>query len=346
LSRGISRQTSEGGASAGAGAARQANIRLDEKSWLECFDSKHRYGSNLREYYHAWRELGAPGKHFWSWLDSEPLPRLPGLPRERLEREVVTYLTEEERVQYRVHVVDGRFICNDGSLLHTGRASEQNEWIFVLSAGEPQTLYAHRKETRSIPRFHHTSFLAAQPVSVAGKLEVLEGQLHSINLHSGHYRPREDRDLLLFLDVLEDNGVDLAMIRVDVQRLVKSSRHGQPAGGTGGRGATSQQQQQLGGGGGLYAAAGGGGPGPKIHKRHNRKMWQGLHTRWFLEHKQRARGLMKQITAGREDGAVRLRPAMKILLQRLASSSAADDPAACLDVDDAELGVGGKTPPT
>ena len=46
-------------------------------------------------------------------------------------------------------------------------------------------------------------------VKVAGQLVVIEGRLQSINLHSGHYRPREDRDLLSFLDVLEENGVDL-----------------------------------------------------------------------------------------------------------------------------------------
>ena len=129
---------------------------------------------------------------------------------------------------------------------------------------------APEQETKQIPRFHHTSFLAAEPVQVAGQLEVREGRLQSINLHSGHYRPREDRDLvrprpsphssllyhrlgcarangqcllavdltqagvlwqLSFLDVLEENGVDLATIRVDVQRMLKSSRHAAPRAG-------------------------------------------------------------------------------------------------------------------
>lgn len=245
-------------------------IQLDEKSWLECFDQKHRYGSNLRAYYKAWGEAGMPGKHFWDWLDSDPRPDLSSLPRAKLEREVVTYLTESEREQFRVNVVDGLLSCEDGTLLDTGACTADNEWIFVLSAAD-QVLYAHRKETKQIPRFHHTSFLAAEPVQVAGQLEVREGRLQSINLHSGHYRPREDRDLLSFLDVLEENGVDLATIRVDVQRMLKSSRHAAPRAGA---------------------------VVVKERKRDNRKMWKGLHTRWFLEHKKAAVDVLREIRSG------------------------------------------------
>ena len=89
----------------------EQSIYLDEKSWLECFDRKHRYGSNLRHYYHSWRDQGMPGKHFWAWLDeSRPLPDLACLPREKLQREVVTYLSAEERVQFQVQVEDGLLI--------------------------------------------------------------------------------------------------------------------------------------------------------------------------------------------------------------------------------------------
>eukprot|EP01048_Picozoa_sp_COSAG05_P008961 COSAG05_NODE_709_length_7823_cov_2.423485_4_plen_558_part_00 len=283
----------------------EQSIHLDEKSWLECFDRKHRYGSNLRPYYHAWRELGLPGKHFWAWLDeSSPLPDLPCLRREKLEAEVVTYLSPEERTRYRVNVEDGLLIKEDGSLLHTGSVTREggNEWIFVLGAAD-QMLYAHRKETQRIPRFHHTSFLAAEPVKVAGQIEVSQGRIQSINLHSGHYRPREDRDLLSFLDVLEDNGVDLDTIRVDVQRMLKSSRHGPAPGARPSIGAHSAVAAAAAGGVGGGAAAGAvGATGAQVKqpKRNNRKMWKGLYTRWFLQHKKAAQPFLAEIRSHSE----------------------------------------------
>lgn len=238
-------------------------IVLDQKSWLECFDCKHRYGANLRPYYKAWLDNGTPGKHFWDWLDNEPRPELPELPRSKLDSEVVTYLdTDDKRAQFRVQIVGGVMLTSDGAILNTGKNTEGNEWIFVVSARD-EVMYVHRKETSSIPRFHHTSFLGAEPVKVAGQLEVINGQLVSVNLHSGHYRPREDRDLLRFLRALEDNGIDLTHIRVDVQRLVKKARDG--------------------------------GKEKKVHKKHNRQMWKGIRARWFLEHKQASSRLFDEI---------------------------------------------------
>jgi hypothetical protein len=247
----------------GASGAESDAIVLDQKSWLECFDRKHRYGANLRPYYKAWLDNGTPGKHFWDWLDTEPRPKLPELPRDKLDAEVVTYLdTDAERAMFRVQMVNGVMLTSDGAILDTGKAADGNEWIFVVSARD-QIMYVHRKETRTIPRFHHTSFLGAEPVKVAGQLEVINGQLTSVNLHSGHYRPREDRDLLRFLRELEGSGIDLAHIRVDVQRLVKKARDG--------------------------------GKENKTQKKHNRQMWKGIRARWFLEHKQASARLHDEI---------------------------------------------------
>lgn len=238
-------------------------IVLDQKSWLECFDRKHRYGGNLRPYYKAWQENGTPGKHFWDWLDTEPRPELPELPRSKLDAEVVTYLdTDAKRAKFRVQIVNGVMLTSDGTVLDTGESAEGNEWIFVVSAVE-QIMYVHRKETQSIPRFHHTSFLGAEPVKVAGQIEVINGQVMSVNLHSGHYRPREDRDLLRFLRALEVSGIDLVHIHVDVQRLVKKARDG--------------------------------GEEKKTQKKHNRQMWKGIRARWFLEHKQASTRLFDEI---------------------------------------------------
>ena len=74
---------------------------------------------------------------------------------------------------------------------------------------------------------------------------------------------------------------DVDTIRVDVQRMLKSSRHG-PAAGAGGGGAA---------GAGAAAAT-------KQPKRNNRKMWKGLYTRWFLLHKQAAQPLFAELRRG------------------------------------------------
>ena len=98
----------------------------------------------------------------------------------------------------------------------TGRSTKDNEWIFVLSAAD-QTMYAHRKVTKSIPRFHHTSFLAAEPVQVAGQLEVDNGNLRSINLHSGHYRP-SDEDFARCVQSFRDAGVPMDQVTIAAQK--------------------------------------------------------------------------------------------------------------------------------
>eukprot|EP01050_Picozoa_sp_SAG11_P017345 SAG11_NODE_2491_length_3293_cov_2.356606_2_plen_538_part_00 len=236
-------------------------IQLDEKSWLECFDKKHRYGAHLRPYYKRWLELGTPGKHFWSWLDSEPYVDLKECPRDVLERDVVTYLSASEREQFRVFASDGLIRWQDGRTVMT---PEDEEWIFVVAAKDGH-MYCHRKIKESNPRFQHTSFLGAEAVRVAGKLCVQDGKLVSLNLHSGHYRPREDRDLVSFLLFLEDGGFDLAQIRVDVQRIIKTARDdGVPV-------------------------------GTKKRKRETAKLWRGSRTVWYLEHKKLARAYLRDI---------------------------------------------------
>jgi hypothetical protein len=236
-------------------------IQLDQKSWLECFDEKHRYGAHLRPYYQRWLELGTPGKHFWAWLDGEPLVDLPDCPRALLERDVVTYLSPEQRQQFRVNIANGLLSWHNGSVFHTPGGEE---WIFVVAAKDGH-LYCHRKETKQIPRFQHTSFLGAEAVRVAGKLVVENGKLVALNLHSGHYRPREDRDLVTFLRLLERHGCCLSSISVDVQRIIKSARDG-----------------------GIAGAA-------KKHKKDCEKLWRGSHTVWYLEHKRNASDFLADI---------------------------------------------------
>ncbi|OKL56996.1 hypothetical protein UA08_07716 [Talaromyces atroroseus] len=84
---------------------------MDLQYFLEMVDTKHRYGSNLRAYHSVWKN--SPSKqNFFYWLDygEGKDVELERVPRERLEREQVRYLSREERQDYLVVVdANGRF---------------------------------------------------------------------------------------------------------------------------------------------------------------------------------------------------------------------------------------------
>lgn len=84
---------------------------MDLQYFLEMVDTKHRYGSNLRTYHNVWKN-GPSKQNFFYWLDygDGKDVEVERVPRDRLEREQVRYLTREERQNYLV-VVDknGRF---------------------------------------------------------------------------------------------------------------------------------------------------------------------------------------------------------------------------------------------
>lgn len=84
---------------------------MDLQYFLEMVDVKHRYGSSLRQYHNVWKN--SPSRqNFFYWLDYGEGKdfELEQVPRDRLEREQVRYLTREERLDYLVSVDDaGRF---------------------------------------------------------------------------------------------------------------------------------------------------------------------------------------------------------------------------------------------
>ncbi|RLN02227.1 hypothetical protein BBJ28_00000242 [Nothophytophthora sp. Chile5] len=189
---------------------------VDKKSWLEVCDRKHRYGANLRAYYKEWKRQ--PTKpSFWEWLDDESI-EVAGVPRTKLERETVLYCdTAAERQKFALSVLNG-VIVHDSTqeIVETG----QEGWIFVLRDG---VLYGSQKETKKIPRIHHTSFVGGECVQTAGMMVIVDGVIKTIYPHSGHYRPSE-YELLVLLRFLVKNGVDLSDVEVDVQRIQKVFR--------------------------------------------------------------------------------------------------------------------------
>jgi hypothetical protein len=84
---------------------------MDLQYFLEMVDTKHRYGSNLRAYHSVWKN-GPSKQNFFYWLDYGDGKdfEIERVPRDRLEREQVRYLTREERQNYLVLVdKNGRF---------------------------------------------------------------------------------------------------------------------------------------------------------------------------------------------------------------------------------------------
>jgi hypothetical protein len=80
--------------------------------FLEMVDLKHRYGSNLRIYHEEWKKSDTK-ENFFYWLDYGEGRNVDteACPRDRLEREMVRYLSREERQYYLATVdADGR-IC-------------------------------------------------------------------------------------------------------------------------------------------------------------------------------------------------------------------------------------------
>jgi hypothetical protein len=86
---------------------RQEAVMMKMDYFLEMVDLKHRYGSSLRSYHAVWREADTQ-QNFFYWLDHGDGRdvELPGISRERLEREQVRYLSRDER-QYYLVKVDG-----------------------------------------------------------------------------------------------------------------------------------------------------------------------------------------------------------------------------------------------
>lgn len=173
--------------------------------WLEAMDERHRYGSLLRPYYDVWLSAGAP-ENFFFWLDygegrfvdlanASCTPRNV-VSRVQLERSCVEYCSEKEREQYRVIVHNGSLVWVSernpgcGGSYSCVDTKNQLKWIFVIDLC--RNMYVNKKKKRA---FHHSSFVAGQPVMAAGRISVRDGLVVCIGPNSGHYRTSWDQML-------------------------------------------------------------------------------------------------------------------------------------------------------
>lgn len=92
------------------------------------------------------------------------------------------------------------------------RADGEKSLNYVLSGqGE---IFAHRA-IKNV--FHHSSFLAGEPVACAGEITIRDGKVVDINNRSGHYRPTAIH-LLQTIITLHHMGVISPSCRVDLHR--------------------------------------------------------------------------------------------------------------------------------
>ncbi|NEW34876.1 hypothetical protein GV791_20270 [Nocardia cyriacigeorgica] len=102
----------------------------------------------------------------------------------------VSYLDEQERQPYRLHIRDGRLYDSRGQLFDTAAARtlwtpQGGRAIFVMDADG--VLYSSPHHI--LGKFHHSSFLGGAPSAGAGELAASFGVIRVISDHSTHYRP-------------------------------------------------------------------------------------------------------------------------------------------------------------
>jgi len=199
--------------------------RLDNKHYLEAFDSSHRYGGYLKNYHKRWLDSDCPDS-FFDWLDegdgqSLDLSDQGGVDRETLQKSTVEYCTKISRRKYvvveKMMEVDERMCLQLSHLLGSEAIQAEAEcdseletikMIFVL--GSDDVLYMAKKVKGN---FHHTSFFGARCIKLAGSVRLNEkGVVTEVNPYSGYYKPQKEEVERLLQRRWADLGVDLTTI--------------------------------------------------------------------------------------------------------------------------------------
>lgn len=211
-------------------------LTIDSRSILEVADEKHRYGKNLRLYFQEFNKLHPIAlqvtssfqqrvetyKPFFHWLD-DPNTRPSDLEEctlQCLDQDTVLYLeTESEREPYKYQINENGILEQVVSKIPLSTHPRGD--MFVIKNG---SFYVSEKKTKTLPRFHHSSFFGGSSVNAAGIIVCESGSIKVVYPHSGHYRPL-DQHLLWLLTFLQKRSIDLSSLLVDAQRVFKVSRH-------------------------------------------------------------------------------------------------------------------------
>ncbi|CAA2933627.1 Hypothetical predicted protein [Olea europaea subsp. europaea] len=186
--------------------------KLVLEHWLELIDVQHRYGQNLRLYFIEWFRSSTMEPFFY-WLDKgegKDLNLLEKCPRLQLQQQCIKYLDDIERKAYEVIVEDGKLYYKQSrKILETTGEPDGVKWIFVLSTSKE--LYIGRKTKGA---FHHSSFLAGEATSAAGRIIAEKGIIKELGRKSGHYRPTEE-NFQDFLSFLREKNLNVTHIKLN-----------------------------------------------------------------------------------------------------------------------------------
>ncbi len=122
-----------------------------------------------------------------------------------------------ERVERHRVVIDqdGRFRTIDGGVLDTRMASASwrpNSELALFVMDPHGNLYVSLR--RVVSRIHHSTLTGGGPVAAAGELRVRDGQLLTLNDHSGHYPPTHSCNQITVAE-LKQRGVDTRNVVFD-----------------------------------------------------------------------------------------------------------------------------------
>lgn len=126
----------------------------------------------------------------------------------------VKYLTEAERLEYELAIVDGKLFTKNGKPFDTtfGGTLKQVEGKAIFVMDKEGRIFASNNYPRGV--FHHSSFFGGEAVAAAGEIKVTKGVIELVTKQSGHYQPTK-KYLLQFMHNLEKNGIDVNKIFVE-----------------------------------------------------------------------------------------------------------------------------------
>ncbi len=148
----------------------------------------------------------------------------PSDPRYDLANDVAWFTDPAVREQFKLSFKDGKAYVNghlfDTRLNENGKVSTAQA-LFVMDA--EGSIYVVMREWLGypdpiVPRIHHSTIPAGQPVAAAGHMEAVDGVIKYINNNSGHYEPT-NRMLVAAIRVLEAFGIVKGSYVVDYQAL-------------------------------------------------------------------------------------------------------------------------------
>jgi hypothetical protein len=173
-------------------------------------EPKHRYGSDLNQFYKAWRQNKVTTDSFVVWMDKlEAGQNVPGATKELLEKAKipsVKYLKAAERASYIAQIQQNTNRITNQHLASNLTTNAENPQIFVISPDNK--IYVGTYVRRE---FHHSSFLEGGAVKGAGEFYFKDGVLKRISSKSGHYWP-DEITILRSLFTLKGAGIDLSKV--------------------------------------------------------------------------------------------------------------------------------------